>query len=290
MKTIAMYNLKGGTGKTTSCWCLGSMLAQEKNEKILLIDCDPSGNLTSFFRQSIERQDQFFPNSHQLLRGEVEAKDVIRSFYYNKGRLKSFTRGRVSYYVEMLSPIENESVIRENYEQTESIRIDLIPGDKKANEEFYNDADPFTLQRALSGLDYDHIFLDLPPQTIPGVTLPSILACDGILVPSEPADDSVEGLDQILGLLSQAQDAGHIIELCGIFFTRVVSKETVSKQTIETVRDVLGRDGMVLTSEIRQCAATKKCRHVGMIPLMADRNSILSKDYLALMHELEGRI
>ena len=47
MKTIAFGTLKGGTGKTTTCFNLAGALALDPNNKILLVDGDPQCNLTN---------------------------------------------------------------------------------------------------------------------------------------------------------------------------------------------------------------------------------------------------
>ena len=47
MKSIAFGTLKGGTGKTTSCFNLAGALALNPDNKILLIDGDPQCNLTN---------------------------------------------------------------------------------------------------------------------------------------------------------------------------------------------------------------------------------------------------
>ena len=47
MKSIAFGTLKGGTGKTTTCFNLAGGLALNPKNKILLVDGDPQCNLTN---------------------------------------------------------------------------------------------------------------------------------------------------------------------------------------------------------------------------------------------------
>lgn len=46
-KIIAISNQKGGTAKTTSTFSLGVALAK-KGQKVLLVDADPQGDLTTY--------------------------------------------------------------------------------------------------------------------------------------------------------------------------------------------------------------------------------------------------
>ena len=47
MTVVALHNLKGGVGKTTTTAALGEFLAAEFGQRVLLIDLDPQTNLTT---------------------------------------------------------------------------------------------------------------------------------------------------------------------------------------------------------------------------------------------------
>lgn len=75
MRVWAIANQKGGVGKTTSTVSLGGLLA-EQGHKVLLIDLDPHGSLTSYFGYD---PDSLNASSYQLFQGEANIKgdDVL---------------------------------------------------------------------------------------------------------------------------------------------------------------------------------------------------------------------
>ena len=74
MKKIALYNIKGGVGKTTTTVNLACLLAKQ-GLSVLLWDLDPQGGSSYFFKQ-----ENFNDNTHdRLFDRYIPIYDVIRS-------------------------------------------------------------------------------------------------------------------------------------------------------------------------------------------------------------------
>lgn len=80
MKTIAFYNNKGGVGKTTLAANVAYNLSAGGN-KVLLIDCDPQGNLSSFFgRYDLTKKslyDALTTSAHCIYRTSYPSLDIL---------------------------------------------------------------------------------------------------------------------------------------------------------------------------------------------------------------------
>ena len=73
MKTYVIGNLKGGVGKTTTAINLSACLA-EKGKKVLAVDMDPQGNMTSGLGVD---KDDIENTIYDLIIGEADIDESI---------------------------------------------------------------------------------------------------------------------------------------------------------------------------------------------------------------------
>jgi chromosome partitioning protein len=158
MRKIACYVQKGGVGKTTCSGNIGYALSQ-KGLKTLLLDCDPQGNLTTWFvKEGAEVKHELV----DVLSGKVQLKDAISTITDKLSLLSTFSIG---------GELKNWSETR------------LIQNP---------DAFKFLFQD-LADMGYDVIIADLSP----GLSLleRSIILClDEIITPFRPELFGLDGL------------------------------------------------------------------------------------------------
>ena len=73
-KVLSFVNQKGGVGKTTTVINVGAGLALS-GKRILLIDMDPSGNLSKGTGIRLQEDE---PTIYEVLKGRADINDAIR--------------------------------------------------------------------------------------------------------------------------------------------------------------------------------------------------------------------
>lgn len=201
--TVVFANQKGGVGKTTTASNLGAYLA-EAGRRVLLVDFDPQGNLSSSVGIKTDG-----PGSYEVLTGSVHARDAVRS-----------------------TSVANLSIIPSSINLT-GATVELV---HEPEREQY-------LKRALVGVkpDYDYLFIDCPP-SLGILTLNGLVAADQVLIPLQCEYFAMEGLTQLLQSIKKVQ-AGYNPELgvLGILFTMYDSRTRLAQDVVQEVVGYFGK-------------------------------------------------
>ena len=202
-RVIAVANQKGGVGKTTTAINLSACLA-EKGQKVLAIDMDPQGNMTSGL--GIDK-DEVEKNIYDLMIGQAGVDEVLQK-----------------------EAIENLDVIPTSIDLS-AAEIELIGVDDKE----------FIIRNAVQPIkdDYDYIIIDCPP-SLNLLTINSMCAGDTVLVPIQCEYYALEGLTQLLHTINLVKSRlNPDLEMEGVVFTMYDARTNLSLQVVENVKDNL---------------------------------------------------
>ena len=199
-RIIAVANQKGGVGKTTTSINLAACLA-EKGKRVLAVDMDPQGNLTSGLgvdKDSVEK------SIYELIIGEVDIKEVI-----NK------------------EVLENLDIIPTSIDLS-AAEIELIGVDDKE----------YILRNAIDQVkdQYDFVIIDCPP-SLSMLTINAMTTADSVIVPIQCEYYALEGLSQLIHTVELVKDRlNSKLEIEDVVFTMYDARTNLSLQVVENVK------------------------------------------------------
>lgn len=201
MKTITIVNMKGGSTKTTTSRNMGYILATTYQHRVLLVDIDPSGNLSASFNLRPE-PDDFGCVSTLLMEKNSNPLDFIKHTRVNG--------------------------------------LDILPGNKtispaeiKIKMDQMN-PQQFRLKKQLEKVqnDYDYCIIDCPPSENLMV-INALAACDEVIVPTTASKDSLDGISYITSIIDNVSEYNSKIRLRGVLFSRI-ARNSVCSQVLAT--------------------------------------------------------
>ena len=199
-KIICICNQKGGTGKTTTTVNLSAALA-ELNKKVLIADVDPQGNSTSGVGVNKNELDR---SVYEVLLHKCSSEEaLIRNVY------------------------PNLDIIPCNIDLT-GAEIELVGVLARENR----------LKKALEPLrgNYDYVFIDSPP-SLGLLTLNSLVASDGIIVPIQCEFYALEGVSQLMNTLDLIRDGlNPEIDIEGVLLTMADFRTNLTTEVINEIR------------------------------------------------------
>ena len=250
-RVIAIANQKGGVGKTTTSINLAACLA-EKNKKVLAIDLDPQGNMTSGL--SVDK-DEVEYTVYDLLIGETDVEQVICREVF-----------------------ENLDVLPTNIDLS-GAEIELLDADNKQ----------FILRDKISQIrdNYDFVIIDCPP-SLSMLTINALTTADTVLVPIQCEYYALEGLSQLMKTIELVQTRlNETLKMEGVVFTMYDARTNLSLQVVENVKDNLNQTiyKTIIPRNIRLAEAPSH----GLPINHYDPRSTGSESYMMLADEVINR-
>jgi chromosome partitioning protein len=176
MKVWTIANQKGGVGKTTSTVTLAGLLSQ-KGYKVLLIDMDPHGSLTSYFGYN---PDTIEESVYSLFQKKMNAKRTpLASILCRTG-------------IEKIDLIPASGSL---------VSLDRQAGMSKGMGLIIKDAiQPYSNH-------YDYVLIDCPP-TLGIAMINALAACEKLIIPVQTEFLAIKGLERILNTLKMISMSG----------------------------------------------------------------------------------
>jgi chromosome partitioning protein len=250
---VAVANQKGGVGKTTTAINLATSLALS-GAKVLLVDIDPQGNLTSGIGSKSQR---------------AEAGTVYEALLMDSSASSSFV---------LSTRVDNLSLLPADRNLT-GAEIEMVALPDREHR----------LKRVVDPLraEFDHIFIDCPP-SLGLLTLNALVAADAVLIPLHCEYFALEGLADLVGTLRRVRSAlNPSLDIEGVLLTMYDDRTNLGQSVARDVREFFKEK--VFNTIIPRNVRLGEAPSHGIPGVLYDAKSRGAAAYVALAKELVAR-
>lgn len=252
MHVWAVANQKGGVGKTTSTVNLGALLASAGN-RVLLLDLDPQGSLTSYFGYNPDKMEKsiydLFCHKGKIPQG-LPAKIVVDTSHDG---------------MKMIPSSSALATLERNISQQEGMGLVISK----------------TLAQVWD--DYDYVLIDSPP--LLGVLMINALAaCKRLIIPVQTEYLALTGLERMVHTLDMVMKSRQQDFLYTVVPTMFDRRTQASQKCLRTLRSRY--EGNIWHSAIPVDTKLRDASNEGLAICDYDASSRGSRAYELLMKTL----
>lgn len=274
-EVLAFVNNKGGVGKTTSVLNVATgLIRHDNNLRVLVIDCDPQGNISSLLGWDEHRK--AFDNHQQTLYDALMDGNN-RSLPVYKAREGLFYVPATDNltYIEPLLNMQNNSKL---------VLSTLFGNVLEYMDGRYLDA-PEVLNYVQD--DFDYVLIDCPP-ALGALTSNALGAATGLIVPVELDSMSIRGIARIIETYKSITTGKNALNpdlfFRGILLVKADERTNVAKDSIKYIRDTYG--DICFSSYTHQCVKVHEAHFIPTDIFTHDPDCRAAKDYAALVEEI----
>jgi chromosome partitioning protein len=253
-RVIAVANQKGGVGKTTTAINLAASLALA-GRKVLVVDLDPQGNLTSGVGQKDKATEAGTVYGPLTSESPADLRAHVIPTGIDGLHLVPADRNLTGAEIEMVALPQRESRLR-------------------------------TLLAPLRD-DYDYVFVDCPP-SLGLLTLNALVAADAVLIPLHCEYFALEGLAELVGTVRRVRASlNPSLDIEGVLLTMFDERTNLGQQVATDVRGFF-KEKVFRTVIPRNIRLGEAPSH-GMPVILYDSRSRGAEAYQALAREVLAR-
>ena len=254
-KTIAICNQKGGVGKTTTAVNLGVGLAMQ-GKKVLLVDADPQGDLTTClgWKDTDNLQNTISDKMMEVIQGK-EGNQYNGILKHKEGVDLLPSSSDLSDFEISLVTAMNREVLLKSYLSEVKDR-------------------------------YDFILIDCSP-SLGMMTLNSLSAADSVVIPVQAHYLPAKCMTQLLRTISKVKRCiNPDLAIDGILLTIVDNRTNLAKSTVEALRQNFGSHIKIYKSQIPMAVKAAEVASKGESIFAYEPNSPVSKAYSEFTKEV----